>query len=60
MGWKPFELYRTTVWEFWQAWDGWYALNAGGDNSDPMTRSELETLIREYGPNVGRTEQAAD
>lgn len=51
MGWRPRHVYECTVWEFWQAWDGWYILQTGKDSSQGVTHGELEAILRDYNPN---------
>jgi hypothetical protein len=51
MGWRPADVYRTTVPDFWAAWLGWTRFHAAPAKPDPMTRRELDDLLRKHAPN---------
>jgi hypothetical protein len=52
MGWTPAEVRRCTVWEFWAAWEGWLSANTTESAAAPLTRSELDEIVKTYDPNA--------
>jgi hypothetical protein len=53
MGWTPRDVCACTPFEFWAAWNGWREANSAQE-SQPMTRDELNDILATYDPNVER------